>query len=360
MADLDRATLRLRIRRLEVSERDERLARIAVAQAERAERIERARVARGKMVLVGRNGRLFLRNDTNRVLEQHCGLRPIGERELAGWSQVLQERNDRLARMGIRNCFLIAPNPHAVYSEDLPEEFQTPATRPVEQLLAHLPADLRASVVYPLEAIRSRRHEGHLYPFTDTHWSERGALAAYDEALPFLSDDATDHARLSFIAEDLLGDLGWRVHPPRSSPVERVRIDGPTARCVGDNEVRGAGSVLSFERPGAGNRRLMIFGDSYVWQLLPLACESFDRVQWVHSGAFSYEMIEQERPDAVLGELVERYLVNYPVGTGGGLAERAATKLAAGNVRPRRLHGLAVGDLLADDMFGRRRTARND
>jgi hypothetical protein len=313
------------------------------------------------MVLVGRNGRLFLRNDTNRILDQHRGLRAIGARELAGWTQVLQEREERLARMGIRNCFLIAPNPHAVYSEDLPDEFQAPAMRPVQQLLEHLPTPLRTSVVYPLEAIRSRRDEGHLYPLTDTHWSERGAAVAFRDAFSLLSDEQpADPARLNFVSEDALGDLGWRVDPPRTSPVERVRLDVPTARCVADNEVRGAGSLLSFERPGAIGRRLMIFGDSYVWQLLPFACASFDRVHWVHGGAFNFELIERERPDAVLWELVERYLLNYPLGDGGGLNERVAEKLAAGNVRPRRLHGLAVGDLLADDMFGRRRTARND
>jgi hypothetical protein len=316
-----------------------------------SEAVEAARARRARNVLAGRNGRLFLRNDTNDVLAQHLGQRPLSDRVLREWTAVMEERYDRLVGQSIRTCFLVAPDAHAVHADDLPAEHQPATTRPVLELVAHLPPHLASMIVYPLDSLRAHGSPD-LYPLTDTHWSERGAYIAYEEALPFLTDAQV--GRVAFVPEEGHGDLGWRVHPARTSPVARARLDGPRAVCVGDNEVRGSGSVLTFERSGPGGR-LTIFGDSYVWQLLPFACRTFQRVTWVHSGAIDWEAVDEEQPDAVLTEQVERFLVYPPEGTDRGLRERAAKKRADGNLRQRPLFGIDVEELIATDITGRRR-----
>ena len=53
-------------------------------------------------VVEGRDGRLFLANDANRVLAQHSGELRFDEDQLRGWRELLETRTAWLARRRVR------------------------------------------------------------------------------------------------------------------------------------------------------------------------------------------------------------------------------------------------------------------
>jgi hypothetical protein len=290
-------------------------------------------------VLITPSGRLFLYRDRNRTLDQHLGRLPFDAEGVESWAQILRRRCERLGRLGSSYCFLVAPNAHSIYNDELPEEYQSEAMRPVEQLAAELPPELGSIIVNPTDVIRSRRDEGIMYPLTDTHWSHRGAFVAYRHLLSVLTGVAPVAAdRVSFKLGVFEGGLGRLLVPPRSSPTERTSIAEATSTCLYDNRVFNHGSILVFGRGGREPdaepaTRAIIFGDSFTWHLLPYIAETFDRLVWVHSTSIDFRLVELERPDAVISETTERFITRLPTDENFDFLQVAASKRATGRVR---------------------------
>jgi alginate O-acetyltransferase complex protein AlgJ len=293
----------------------------------------------GKVVR-GKDGWLFVANDTNRVLDQHVGILRFSGAELEAWRVLLEQRRGRLAQLGIGYAFFVAPNPHSVYPEKLPEGIRCAGPRPVQQLIGHL-REKRSPVEvhYPLERLLGEK-DRLIYAKTDSHWTELGAFIAYQEllrALPF-------HDELRELGEDDLfldegvvpGDLGHKVDPPAGSAQAYVEVRDPRARFVSDNRVRTNGRRIEYECP-AGSRTCLIFGDSFCVRLLPFLAESFRRLVFAHITTLDTGLIRRERPDVVLNVMNERFLVRVPRDEGApALDDLEAAKRAEGDTYPPR------------------------
>ena len=128
-------------------------------------------------VLVGRYGRMFYLGEES--VRQSAGLL-VRDQRVADAADMLVRMNEDLRTRGIH--FLVAPPPNGatIYQDDLPHWAQN-AGKPTEYdlLLAKLAAkgvptvDLRP-------AVKSARAGGPVFYRHDTHWTLRGALAAYN------------------------------------------------------------------------------------------------------------------------------------------------------------------------------------
>ena len=116
---------------------------------------------RDEKVVRGKNGRLFIDADTNRVLDQHAGKLLLTPEQLEQWRTVLEQRAERLAERGIPYFFLVPPNPHSLYPEDLPDGVPPPAAvRPIIQLMEHLESCFGFRLGYPLELLLAAKERG--------------------------------------------------------------------------------------------------------------------------------------------------------------------------------------------------------
>jgi integrase len=291
--------------------------------------------------VVGRNGRMFLARDSNRVLDQHSGRLRMGHGHLSGWSALLARRAMTLAHHDCRYAVLIPPNAHSVYPEDLPGDVANAAERPVHDLLAHLADDgPGVPVVYPLAELQDRKRRDEVFPRTETHWNELGAFVAYRalmEELPAaVPARRLDEDDVWFFALSGPGDLGIKRRLPSKSPHLFAYLRHPDARLVADNMVEGTGNVIVTESPVAPRSTCVVFGDSYTFGLLPFLSESFGRLVFAQSPSVDVQLIERERPQVVLTVISERFLLDVPDDENEiGVEERAVAKAAAGSVRPR-------------------------
>jgi alginate O-acetyltransferase complex protein AlgJ len=297
----------------------------------------------GKVVR-GKDGWLFLDNDTNRTMAQHTGELRFSEGDLEDWRRVLETRRSWLADRGIRYAVLIAPNSHSIYAEQLPEGVEVVEDRPVNQLLRHLAiSNASVEIVYPIDELKAARGRP-VYAKTDTHWTELGAFIAYRELIekisawfdvPKLAEDNLELAEAYFT-----GDLGFKLDPPEQSLQIWVDVREPKARLIADNRVRTNGRLIEYRRDG-GSGSCFVFGDSFAVRLLPLLAESFGRLVFAHITTLDRALVEREAPDVAVNVMNERFLIEVPDDRGAPtLQELAERKRGAGDMFPPIRRGL--------------------
>ena len=294
--------------------------------------------------LRGKDGWLFLDRDTNRLLDQHTGRLQLTPEELRAWQRVLETRIAWLGRRGIPYLFQIAPNPHVIYEDKLPDGVVTSSERPMMQLLEHLErTGSDVQVLYPVDEL-IRHRDRRVYAHTHTHWSEFGAFFAYEQLMNHM-DPALGLPRLSvddvdWVEVPLPGDLGNKVSPKESSPFVFGDIREQRAKLVLDNRVVRTGRRVEFEAPELEHTCLVV-ADSYAVRVVPFLAESFRRLVFGHVPTLDHELVEEVQPDVVVSIMSERFLIEVPedlhVGT-PTLRQLEAEKLARGEVlRPRRV-----------------------
>jgi alginate O-acetyltransferase complex protein AlgJ len=307
------------------------------------------RYVKDSKVTHGKDGWLFLDNDTNWFLRQYSGEVRLSDEQLAQWERLLEYRVGRLGELGARYHFLIAPESPAVYPEKLPDEITVAPERTVQQLLAHLDATgSRANVVYPLEELLAAKAQRLLYPKIDTHWNDFGAFIAYKRLARELKRDVAIHEvddeEVDFFDAELHGDLGHKLGVP-AHPQPCARYLYARARKLHDNRVLSRGSLVILENPHAPPTTCVMFGDSCASFIMPFIAQTFRRLVWAWSSAVDYDLVRQERPDVVVSQMIERFLIVVPDDlTAKSVAQLEAEKKEARMVRP----SLAYWDPIPD------------
>ncbi len=277
-------------------------------------------------VLVGRRGWLFY-TDCG-AYDYYRGTDPFNREQLAAWAKMFQERHDWLAERGIRYLVVVAPNKDTIYPELMPGSVNRVRWRSrLDQLTAYLRDHTTVSVVDLKEPMLRAKAQDILYFRTDTHWNTRGGYVAYREILGALSawfpalaplppSDFHPHTFPS-LGGDLAGMLGLADRLPEvgydlSALVPRSARRQPA-------ECRMPPGVPEFQLPFAmecGDPRLpraIMFRDSFSGAILPLISEHFRRIVYAWKYTLDRDLVERERPDVVIQELVERALMwNLP------------------------------------------------
>lgn len=296
-------------------------------------------------VIRGKDDWLFLGNDSNDTLGQHAGEQLLTDLQVQQWHDLLEVRSAWLSLLGIPYTFLIAPDPHAIYADKLPDEVVPGTTRPVLQVLDRLSErDSWAPVLYPLSALQADRDD--VYSKTDSHWSEYGAYLAYRELMAHLTEAVPvrrlTRRELHFTQEQRAGDLGLKFEPPIMSRIVYVDVIGSGVRLVHDNRVRNHGRLVEFQADAPNALTCLVFGDSYATRMMPLIAEAFQRTLWAHI-YFDYELVRELQPDVVVTVKSERGMIVVQSDTGPGIRVLEEQKRADGDMlRPRDTESLRI------------------
>ena len=267
--------------------------------------------------VLGRDGWVFLDHDSNRVLDQCRGLYRLDAAGVQKWVALLEAREAYCQQIGARHVMLVAPNKETVYAENLPAIMPLSEARAVRQVEAALKSAAAAPPLYPLAALREGRQQGLVYPMTDTHWSGFGAAIAYRQLIKSLRAKgvrvkAVHPARVTFDTVEIVGDLGVKLSPPKASQTLAARIEQPSGRLVFDNHIPNRGRMRVFVNEDNSRPSCVMFGDSFGGNLLPFLKESFSTLVYVYGKVFDRELIEAYRPDVVITQIVERFMIEPP------------------------------------------------
>lgn len=277
-------------------------------------------VSPSSTVVKGRDGFFFYADD--KAIEDYVSEDPLTPDALANWREALVRARRWLQARGIGYVFLIAPDKHVIYAEEMPPTIvRIGAMTRTDQFYGSLQdlgflVDLRPA----LFAAKARER---VFQKTDTHWNDRGAFVAYTAIVdaarvqvpaippPWTRSDFTAVAR-DVEAKDLAGMMGLKrvlreedllLVPGRP---RLARVVEPAGAQPTDEEGR-----LVTEIPGSHLPRAVIFRDSFASRLVPFLSEHFSRAVYLWQNDFDAAVVEAERPDIVIQEIVGRHLHNF-------------------------------------------------
>ena len=259
-------------------------------------------------VIVGAGDRLF--TTLNSVCEQLFEDGVLGASGLRRWVAALEARLAYCAARGVVYRQLIVPDSHSAYADALPGAPRLNENRPIRRILQAASPALREAFVYPLDALIAGRAQEDTFFAHDVHPTGWGASIIYralaaklpmiDPAKILGPDDL--RVRNFLHAGDVARAAGLqarRVTMHEAPPVPKKElVKGATYR---SNQV----DVMVGE--DASLPRLLMFRTSNSTQQFPYLMRHFSRITAVASTEVLYDLIESERPDAVVAEMPERY-----------------------------------------------------
>jgi hypothetical protein len=258
--------------------------------------------------------------------------------ELKQFKRILESRRDWLSSQGIRYIFTIAPNKRTAYPENLLDSAKyTPSYSRLDQITDYLQQYSNLEIVDLRVELRNAKANYRVYEKTDTHWNEVGAYFAYRALLnrvhkwfplvgkPLELSDFTltstlepggDLARmlkLQPIYQEEILKLVPKL-PPRASSPSYLKGSPTTPQKVIS---RGTGFPSFIRVPPQFSEvkdsrlpRAVIIGDSFTGKrLIYFLIEHFHQTYFAGQNVFDVELIQKEKPDLVIQEVVERGLV---------------------------------------------------
>jgi alginate O-acetyltransferase complex protein AlgJ len=268
-------------------------------------------------VMVGRDGWLFYSEDGG--LPDYTNNEPLTERELSDWRTMIAREAAWCRARGITYLFTFTPDKHVIY----PEQF-TPSVKQISPLsrmdqVFTAAADTGAMLDLRQRLIAARGQE-RLYHLTDTHWNQRGAYLAYEQIIEALHMRlpavGPPLARDAFEASIRVGngmDLARMIGLSRVLKEEDLRLQPKAGRSYTvivpeDGYATGGDPLIITEKPGSALPRMVMFRDSFTSSLAPFLSEHFSRAVYLWQNNFDAQVIEQEKPDVVIHQMVGRHL----------------------------------------------------
>ncbi|HEY7287077.1 MAG TPA: hypothetical protein VH497_16625 [Vicinamibacterales bacterium] len=271
-------------------------------------------------VLKGRNDWFFYADDKS--VEDYISEDPLTSEALANWRTALVRARNWLAGRRVAYVFLIAPDKHFMYAEEMPSTVvRIGQMSRTDQFYGSLQdtgfiLDVRPGLI-------AQRARERIYQKTDTHWNDRGAFVAYQSIInaarvqrpdlppPWTREDY-DAVVHDVEGKDLAAMMGLKrvlreedlvllPRRPRAARVVEPKGAKPT-----DEEGR-----LVTEIPGSRLPRALILRDSFASALVPYLSEHFSRAVYLWQNDFDATVVEQEKPDIVIQEIVGRHLHNF-------------------------------------------------
>ena len=241
-------------------------------------------------------------------------------------SAELARRREWLAARGIAYVVVVVPEKFTIYPEHLPRVGRAIAAslRRTTACATRSQRDGRVHFVDLRAPLRDAKARERVYYLTDSHWNFNGAIVGYDEIMRAVQRGAAagDARRRSRRRRGRVR-AGRRFLQRRPDPDARPAVAHPrgrrraarqgarrrartAARAASTRTSFPASSIYACDRPGLP--RAVVLRDSMAIPLIPLLSENFSRVVYVSTRQLDRALIEREKPDVVIEELVERSL----------------------------------------------------
>ncbi len=276
-------------------------------------------------VLIGKDGFIFLRNDRNKTIPQITGKFTLTGRLLRAWSRLFELRKAWFEVRGIDYFYIAAPCKECVYSDHLPSEITVSEDRPLKKLIRHLEGLGINDIIYPLEELRRAAAIRKTYPLGDSHWNWYGAFIAYRKLMDSINAhrlklgksvlSVLEEADVEFSEKRMDSDLSMKIG--LSDMVTVGLIKKPNAKCVQWNNISNIGNYKVFEGVDKSLPKAVMFRDSFSNYTINYLAESFSRLVVVWQPNIDYSIVDSEKPDIVISQQAERFMVVVPDELGG-------------------------------------------
>lgn len=269
-----------------------------------------------KSVIIGKSGWLFLGNSYSDVIYEHLGLSQFFKNELDTIWGNIENRNEWCKQQDIKYYICIAPNKHTIYEEFLPLYYKNQNKTKLEQLKEYLKEkqfeliDLK-DYFYKFDTLQ-------LFHKTNTHWNDIGAFLGYKRLINSIQKDFNDLEEFDLsdfkidtvikYREDLTEMIKINIkeeHIKLTPKTQYQAIELEKKLVVPENYFR-ASDNYEYRYKGIGKLKVLVFRDSFSTSMIQFLKEYFGESIYIWHHDFNKEIIEQEKPDIVITEIIER------------------------------------------------------
>jgi hypothetical protein len=276
-------------------------------------------------VLIGKNNWLFF-TESN-LIDDFVGADPFTNEELETWRLNLENKRDWLATQGVRYLFVVAPNKQTIYPEYLPDYlYKDRGQSRLQQLMAYLKTHSDVSILDLSGAMTEEKKRHRIYHVTDTHWNDRGAYVAYraimDRIRQWFPEVSLTQNRIVETKNilgtggDLAGMLDMADTMQEERPVLMIEPTICSARIELDIAELDAANPNKpkpyMTKCNKSKIRAVVFRDSFFEPVIPFITEDFNQIVYIwqqYDHAIMKKLIEQQKPQIVIEEMVERLLI---------------------------------------------------
>jgi hypothetical protein len=275
-------------------------------------------------VLIGQDGWLFYGGQ--RMMENWTRNETWSAKDLENWRRLLETRRDWLRARGISYIFVVPPDKHTIYPEFLPAWMEKPSKpSKFRQLVDYMRTRSTVEIPDLSQALIEAKKTRIDYLKTDTHWNIYGGFVAYRAMLQALS------RQMPALQPLPLDTYNWKCLPSRPAGDCAIMLGSPESYSETETVAPVALKPLSSPKllydpvrlPQKGpaetwpcytlnekaSGKAIVFHDSYAvagsWY--SFLGQHFREVVYIWHPDWDRSLIEREKPDVVIDEMLERF-----------------------------------------------------
>jgi len=266
-------------------------------------------------ILIGKNNWLFYtyKQDGDPISNfQNANL--YSKEQLIEFTNNLVQMKKWCKSHGSDFVFMIAPNKETIYEEYYPNGVRKLSNYSrLDQIVKFVNENSDIKVVDVRAGLFNAKAKEKLYYETDTHWNSYGAFIGYKELM-----NEINKSNLEIKPEQLKnftitrqnrkgGDLAAMINMTdyfNDREYIFTRKEGNTFKYILSKF--GPGGEVITETNNKSSPKAVMLRDSFTTAMVPFISNHFSRVVYDWSGVFNSKLIEKEKPDIVIYEVVER------------------------------------------------------
>ncbi len=229
-------------------------------------------------------------------------------------------RQQWLKQKGIKFYILTPPNKERIYPDYMPKRIK------IIDGIGHNTLDFLAKYLMefggikcidPSDSLLAARRRKEVYYKTDTHWNTFGGFKGYQKLMLEIVKDFSDlrvFDESEFSFTELLneeGDLSSMIGLNATNKRKEIMMKHVDTSIHLDYNIP-TKMILKFSNsiPGSHKKKkLLMFRDSFGSYLVPFLNLQFDETVFVWNYIFMHHLIEEEKPDIVVFESLQRFLL---------------------------------------------------
>jgi len=229
-------------------------------------------------------------------------------------------RQQWLSSRGIKFYILVPPNKERIYPDFMPKRIK------IIDGIGHNSLDYLSKyfweiggikLIDPSDSLLAARRRKDVYYKTDTHWNTFGGFKAYQKLMHEIVKDYPDLRVFNeneFLFSEVLneeGDLSSMIGLNATNKRKEIMMRHKDTTIKLDYNIPSK-MILKFSNIISGphqKRKLLMFRDSFGSYLAPFFNLQFDEAVYVWNYIFMHKLIEEEKPDIVVFESLQRFLL---------------------------------------------------
>lgn len=262
-------------------------------------------------VIQGKDGWLFLDNDTNNSADQFTGVLKLTSHNLHQWQCYLDEMSALVKKHCKFSAMLMAPAKESVLGGKYHPKKE--GENPITQIMN---LNNPAKILYPLPTLKLFGDDSFIK--TDTHWTNKGAMLSSIELANKLGIKKEKVIKIFkndiYKKRNMAGDLGSKLSPKKSCQVELLSSFNYSNKIIYDNGLPNIGRVIAVNNPDALlDDTCLTFGSSSSYSMFNYLTRIFKNYVFIHTaGNIDPELVAAISPSYLVTQNNARFIINAP------------------------------------------------